>query len=36
MKTSIIYSNIYFYRLVMNLLYSAKYNQRFEDVFSRI
>ncbi len=35
-KTSIIYNNIYFYRLVMNLLYSARYNQRFKDVFLRI
>jgi hypothetical protein len=36
MKTSIIYNNIYFYRLVMNLLYSARYNHRFKDIFSRI
>ncbi len=32
MSTSVVYSNIHVYRLVMNALYGGKYRQRFRDV----
>lgn len=32
MKTSLIYCNIFCYRLVMNLLYQGRYEERFRDV----
>jgi hypothetical protein len=31
-KTSLIYRNIWIYRLVMNLLYLGRYRQRFKDI----
>lgn len=31
-KTSIVYSNIHLYRVVLNLLYAGTYRSRFEDV----
>jgi len=35
-KKSIIYENIYIYRVVMNLLYSLKYKTRFNDIVNLI
>ena len=35
-KRSFIYSNIFIYRLMMNLLYSGKYRKRFDPVISHI
>ncbi len=32
MKTSLIYSHIYFYRLLMNILYGGKYHRRFLNI----
>lgn len=34
MSTSVVYSNIHVYRLVMNALYGGKYRQRFRDVIA--
>lgn len=34
MKTSIIYRNVFLYRMVMNLLYSMKYKKRFIDIIN--
>lgn len=36
MNRSLIYRNLWFYRLVMNLLYQGHYRMRFERVFSLI
>lgn len=32
MTTSLVYSNVHVYRLVMNLLYAGQYRRRFQDV----
>ncbi len=34
MKASIVYRNIYFYRFVMNILYSMKYKNRFMEIIA--